>query len=168
MAGKTSKKSVGKAPAAAPKKQIKELEVTEAYLNEHPELIQEGVQVGDIIEAPEGAAVPAAPGATKASKKNAAQEGGTAIIRGANEYVRTYSEEQEEAVEEFLSKDSAYRAVPDESIVSLEVPYDVKKKDGSIERTSKFFSAASNGAGWKADAVVFKNERRSICKAKFA
>lgn len=138
-----------------------EFEVTEAYLAVNPELAENDINVGDIIEITEEEAKVAS-GELKEIKTDAlkgkgkAKSGAMAVLKNEKEYVRTYSADQEAELTEFLSKDSAYSAVPDASIESVDVPYEVKQKDGSINRTSKRFTD-------KAEAIRFKNEHRSTC-----
>lgn len=145
------------------KKELKmvEFEVTEAYLAANPELAENDINVGDIIEITEEEAKVAS-GELKEIKtdgskgKGKAKSGAMAVLKNGTEYVRTYSADQEAELAEFVSKDAAYSAVPDESIESVDVPYEVKQKDGTTNRTSKRFTN-------KAEAIQFKNEHRSSC-----
>lgn len=148
------KKEVG---GVAPKKETKpkkgeveEITVDEAYLEAHPELVEEGVAVGDVIE------VPVMPKVTD-SKLNLNKE--VSILKG-DEYIRTYPAGMEAEVEGFLSKDGKYVAVSPEKIVSITVSWreNVLRKDedsgrmidtGRMVTKSQMFTETTHGADWK-------------------
>lgn len=134
-----------------------EITVTEEYLASNPELRENGIEVGDLIEVSEAEAQ-ASEEVTKETpaKKAKAMKGAMAVLKNGTQYIRTYGADQADALAEFLSKDSAYSAVPDEDVVSLEVKYEVKGKDGSRNHTSKTFTD-------KEEAIAFSNEQRSSC-----
>ena len=143
------------------KDKMVEVTVTQEMLDANPTLATEenGIVVGDVIEVTEAeAAALSGEGDKKEEKKEdkkaaKASKGAMAVIKNG-EYIRTYSADQSEELASFLSKDSAYEAVPDESIAEVEVPYEVKNTDGTINRTAKRFTD-------KSEAILFKNEHRS-------
>lgn len=148
----------------APKEEKKvELEVTQEMLDANPGFATEenGIVAGDMIEVSEAeaAALTGTKPAVKPDEKKTApkgSKGAMAVLKNDSEYVRTYGEDQADELASFLSKSPAYTAVADESIAEVEVPYETKNTDGSINRTSRRFTN-------KAEAILFRNEHRSTC-----
>lgn len=138
-----------------------EFTVTEEYLKANPELSTNGIEVGDIIELPAAEVESIESGEGPKAPVVPTGKGAMAILKNGTEYVRTYGPDQKEEMAEFLSKDAAYTAVADASISQIEVPYSTKQKDGTINRTEKRFED-------KGEAILFRNEHRSVCKAIFA
>lgn len=140
-----------------------EFTVTEEYLTANPSLTANGIEVGDLIEISKAEfdAIGSEGCESKAKKPAVVAKGAMAVLKNGTEFVRVYESDQSAELEEFLSKDGAYTAVPASTIAGIEVPYSVKQKDGSINRTEKKFDDF-------ADAILFRNEHRSICKVIFA
>lgn len=149
--------------------------VTEEYLAEHPELIEEGVAVGDTI------------GVDPEPKKEVVEEpkvktdakldldGEVAIVKN-EEYIRTYPAGNEENVKSFLSKDGKYAAVEPKKILSITVSWreSERKKDdvtGRVVDTGRLLTrtnvfTAANGADWMKKARTLANEgQRRSCIA---
>lgn len=137
-----------------------EITVDQDYLDAHPELADKGIEVGDIITEDDEPTPPNPAAAAPVAKPAVKGKGAMAVLKG-NEYVRTYPADQMDELNEFLGKKGdSHTAVPDESIAEIEVPYTVKNKEtGAVEHTSKTFTD-------KADAILFKNEQRSVCLVK--
>ncbi len=150
------KKAVGGVAPKAPKAgAMEEVVVDEAYLEAHPELKAEGVAVGDTIE------VPAVP---KKTSEKLDLDGEVSILKG-EEYVRTYPEGSEEAVNEFMSKGN-YVAVPASSVVKVQVSFKVTDaKTGVVSRTMIAFTEESHGESFKEDALVLRNAERGTAIA---
>lgn len=148
-------KNVGGAVTPAEPKMV-EVEVTQEYLDANPELKDNKIEVGDIIEVTEAEAKAMGKAAEAVTPADKSPKGAVAVLKG-NEYVRTYAPDQKDELKEFLSKNSTYTTVPDASIEALEVPYSIKDKTtGAVTRTSRKFEN-------KAEAVAFRNEHRSVC-----
>lgn len=130
-----------------------EVTVTQEMLDAMPQLGANDIHVGDLVSMSEAEAAPFMKEKEEKTEKPVSTKGATAVLKG-NEYIRTYGADQKDELAEFLSKNPSYTSVPDASIAELEVRYDVKKTDGTIDHTSKRFSD-------KAEAILFRNEHRS-------
>jgi len=129
-----------------------EVEVTQDVLDAMPELIENGIALGDTVEMDAEEAAPFLK--EKPAPAPAPTKGAMAVLKG-REYIRTYSADQKDELKQFLDKKGPeYTAVPDSSIDEVEVTYEVKATDGTISRPSKRFTD-------KAEAIVFRNEHRS-------
>jgi hypothetical protein len=152
--------------------EVKEFVVTEEYLNEHPELIADGVTVGDTIAVDDKPkAVEPAEEVKKPVKKIDLDEE-VAILKG-EEFIRVYPEGNEENVKGFLSKDDKYVAVKPSDMLSITVSWreNEKRKDedtGRIVDTGRLLTqtnmfSAKDGEDWMMKARILANEgpRRS-------
>lgn len=159
MAKTAAQKKAEKEVAKEKEVVSKEFTVTQEYMDAHPEIKENGIAVGDIIELDENEVVGEEEESDEKETKAAkGSKGAMAVLANGNEYIRTYGADQKDELKEFVSKDSKYSAVPDESVQALEVPYQVKDKTtGVINHTSRTFTD-------KAEAIAFRNEQRSICK----
>lgn len=157
MATKEKKEKKVKAPEAEAEK-VK-ITVTQEYLDAHPEI--EGVEVGDEIEVEEAPAVvgvdpePVKGGTVPKLKKG---EGYSVLFNG--QYIRTY--DNKEDAETFCTKNAILgaHAVAESSIIGITVEFEGRSASGSLMTEQKKFTLEENGADFKKEAMVFKNEKK--------
>lgn len=154
------------------KEEVKEFVVTEEYLTEHPELIAEGVSVGDTIAVDDKPKAVVEDEIVAKPAKKIDLDGEIAILKG-EEFVRIYPEGNEDNVKGFLSKESKYIAVKPSDITSITVSWreSEKKKDedtGRIIDTGRLLTqtvifSEKDGKDWQMKARTLANSgvRRS-------
>jgi hypothetical protein len=148
--------------------------VTQEDLDANPELVEQGIAVGEVIQilAPEDAE-DAREAAAAANGLDAPKKGSRSVdvLRGS-EYVRTYSSAVHgegflELAKELASKDEAYKLVDSEGVKVIVVSYrKTDRKTGVSSDEAKSFSAATHGAAFKSAAVVFKNDVKGSASVK--
>lgn len=165
MAAKTAAEKAAAVKKAAAAKKVgatvvpKEIEVTQAYFDEHKDDLEAaGVAVGDTIENPDYV-------------EPEADEAVALSILNGDEYIRTYKAEDAALAEQFCSKvgRELYKSVPETSVVKVTVTYDVTDKTTQVvSQVEKEFTAETDGPDFKDGAIVFKNENRGFIKATLA
>lgn len=167
-AAKKTTKPVG--GAVKKPEDTEEILVTEEYLAAHPDLVAEGVEVGDKIEVP---TAPATVGddetedAPVVGPKVKDDGSGFSVVRDG-EYIRTYKEKA--LAEQFCSKAGREncKVILASSIAKVVVEYDVENKETGVRSTAtKFFTEDINGPTFKDEALAFNNENHGFVKVVF-
>jgi len=136
--------------------------ITQEDLDANPELVAQGVNVGDEVELSQDEDVTeeveeeVAPVKAKSKSKT---NGAYAVVTTGSEYIRTY--DNKEVAESFAAKESGRLVIEDANISSIVVEYTGRNANGERVELSKIFTEV-DGADWKQEALLFARESRGI------
>lgn len=136
--------------------------VTQEYLDAHPEAVEQGATVGMEIEVEEvPAPVGEEPEPAKGGDIPKVKKGEGYSILKNGEYIRTYDNKEDATM--FCTKKAmeGVHAVPESTVVGVEVEFDERTESGTMGQKSRSFTPGEDGADFKAQAVVFKNQQKN-------
>lgn len=150
------------AKKVAPKKK-EELEpklhvVTQEDLDENPEWVAAGIEVGNEIDLNSLNGDKSEDEGEDESEEDETEGVYVIVVPSKSEFIRVY--EVKALAEEFVSKDASREIVAPETIKSLTVLYDVQTKDG-VKHETKNFSLEDNEA-----ALALCHENRGVVQYK--
>lgn len=145
-----------------------EVEVTQEMIDKNPAFAaKEGVSVGDVLSLTKKEAAALEEGeAPKAPEGRVISNGGTAILRDGQEFIRVYPKGfDEDAIAGFVNKSPKYSTMPANKIGALVVEYEATKPDPArptekiLYREETKFTRADYGEDMFAQATLLRNQK---------